>query len=91
MKKAVPVLLLALAGCGTISDLAGAPNAKLKGPSPHVFGGTRIDSCLAAQLACPKDDAFLCCLAWIDWPLSAALDVALLPVTVPWALIRGTP
>ena len=54
-------------------------------------GGARIDAYLSAQIACPKEDPLLCCLAWFDWPLSAALDIALLPITVPWALIRGTP
>ncbi len=90
MKKLLPLTFLAAAGCGSLADLPGCDLADLDGPSPHVFGGVRSDlSILGGRGSC-KSPAFVPC-ALIDLPLSAAMDVVLLPVTVPISIWRPRP
>ena len=66
MKAVAALALLALGGCGSIANLA---------EGPRIYGGLRKDvewfdsPCTAG-------------LGFLDFPLSAALDTALLPVTV---------
>lgn len=87
MKKLLPLALAAVAGCGSLADLPGCDLAGLPGPSPHVFGGVRGDwKILSGQGGC-KSRVFVPC-AFLDLPLSAAMDVVLLPLTVPPALWR---
>lgn len=86
MKKGIAILLLGLAGCGTINDFSG--NAPLDGPAPHVYGGLRNDLAYAKMTGC-KAVAGLIFVP--DIPFSALLDTALLPITGVIALIRGTP
>jgi uncharacterized protein YceK len=87
MKKALAaLLLLGLAGCGTMNDLWG--KAPLDGPAPHVYGGLRNDLYYANATGC-KAMAGLIFIP--DLPFSAILDTVLLPITGIWALIRGTP
>jgi uncharacterized protein YceK len=86
-KAVAALLLLALAGCGTARDLLG-PGA-LETPGPHVYGGVRTDLLLARTPICCSAKAPLLFLPGI--PFSAVLDTALLPVTIPIALFRGSP
>lgn len=88
MRKLLALGLLALAGCGTVADTAFS--ARSRSPGPHVFGGVRYDWKMANGGLCCVMSAFEPCFL-IDLPLSAALDVALLPVTVPISLWRPRP
>ena len=81
------LLLLALAGCGTLRDLTGP--SPLETPGPHVYGGVRTDLELAKTPFCCSGTMAFFFLP--DVPFSAILDTALLPITGIWALIRGTP
>jgi len=82
MKKAVPLFLLALAGCGTMNDVWG--HAPLDGPAPHVYGGLRNDLYYANAKGCEG----MAGLIFIpDLPFSAVLDTLLLPITGPWVVI----
>ena len=87
MKKApAALLLLGLAGCGTIEDLTG--QGPLEGPAPHVYGGVRVALAYNNMTGCARAPALI---HMPGLPFSAVLDTALLPITGIWALIRGTP
>lgn len=89
MKKLLPLALLAVAGCGTIVDLAGG--GPRDGANPHVFGGVRYDWDFATTGGpCCRTAALAPCFV-LDLPLSAAADVILLPITVPIALFAPQP
>lgn len=84
------VLLLfpALLGCGTLFDLFNAPEAQLRlgSDGPHLFGGTRFDWDMVSDSGVWfRDVAF--CFA-LDMPLSLALDMLLLPLTIFRELAR---
>jgi len=80
-------LAQSLAGCGTILDAAGASR---KGPSdppgPPLHGGVPPDVPIIGDPV----DGFGQRVPFfvLDVPLSAALDTAFLPFTVPWALAQ---
>ena len=84
MKSTAALVLLALTGCGTLDDLSGGrfPEACFgPSPAPHVFGGVRTDVFTAGQART---------LGWfhyLDVPFSFVLDVVLLPVSIPLALL----
>ena len=88
MKAVAALVLLALAGCGTLEDLGGGRFAKaLYGPTPapHVFGGVRVDVFTAGQSRA---------LGWfhfLDIPFSLPFDLVLLPVSIPIALFWKAP
>jgi uncharacterized protein YceK len=82
--KAAAALCLALAGCGTIQDLSHDRFAAANfGPSspPRVFGGLRMDAFMAGQ------GHSLGWFHYLDVPFSLPLDVVLLPVSIPVALL----
>lgn len=83
---AAALLLLGASGCATIEDLSG--RGPLEGPAPHVFGGVRTSLAYNAMSGCARFPALI---HMPTLPFSAALDTLLLPMTGPWALIRGTP
>ena len=87
MRKMLPVLLLAMAGCGTCYDAIGGDWALLGPPSPHVFGGVRGDWFMIN--GGDRHVGFIGVLCLFDLPLSAAADILLLPVSVPVALFSG--
>ena len=89
MRRFLPLTLLAVAGCGTISDTAswGRPR---RDPGPHVFGGVRSDWDRLNGGGCCRTAALGPCFLF-DLPLSAAADVVMLPFTVPAALFRPRP
>ena len=84
MRRIALALLLcaSLYGCGTVASTVGAGR-------PLVYGGVRSD-----WLALTYEDGpvgpgpspLFVVAALLDLPLSAALDTALLPVSVPWEL-----
>ena len=83
MKAAAALALVALAGCGTIEDLAGSRYSEAcfgPGPAPHVFGGVRVDVFTAGQAHTWG------AVHYVDVPFSFVLDLALLPVSIPPAL-----
>ena len=79
--KLLPLVLLALAGCGTFGDLDGE-NGR---PSPHIFGGVRLDVHYITGGDCHHPGVFYV----LDVPFSLALDFALLPVSIPVALFAS--
>jgi uncharacterized protein YceK len=84
VRKTLAILLLALAGCGTVYDAIGADWAYVGPPSPHVFGGVRGDWFMVN--GGDRHLGFLGLFCLFDLPLSAAADVVLLPITVPVSL-----
>ncbi|HEX7898310.1 MAG TPA: YceK/YidQ family lipoprotein [Planctomycetota bacterium] len=89
MKPLAAALLLGLAGCGTIVDIAGG--GPLEGPNPHVFGGVRYDWDFASTGGpCCRTAALAPCFLF-DIPISLAADVVMLPITVPVSLFRPKP
>jgi uncharacterized protein YceK len=91
MKTLLIPALVGLAGCGSLADLTGGcAVAELDGPEPHVMGGVRTDAAILRGRGGCKSPAFVPC-ALLDLPLSAAVDVVLLPVTVPVHLFRPRP
>jgi hypothetical protein len=89
-RPAAILLLLLAAGCGTLEDLSGDRSAlgRSDGPAPHVFGGVRLDLCKSAPDPVARP---YWCLRWLDLPLSLALDVVILPLSVPVSLFSGPP
>lgn len=81
--KLLPLVLLALAGCGTFGDLDGE-NGR---PSPHPFGGVRLDVHYIRGGDCHHPGVFYV----LDVPFSLALDLVLLPVSIPVALFSKAP
>jgi uncharacterized protein YceK len=79
MKHTIPSLaalaLLLLSGCGTIANLA---------EGPRVYGGVRTDVRMIGDPRLPDGthSSPIAVLAIVDLPLSAALDTALLPITL---------
>jgi uncharacterized protein YceK len=82
VKKAIPILLLGLAGCGTIVDLSDG--------RARIFGGVRTDWDYANGGLCCVVSGLAPCFV-LDLPLSAAADVALLPFTIPAELFAPRP
>jgi len=85
--RSTALALVLLSGRGTFEDLGGGRFAKaLYGPTspPHVFGGVRVDAFTAGQ---SHTLGWLHCL---DLPFSLPLDVVLLPVSIPVALLAGS-
>lgn len=89
MKKLLPLLLLAFAGCGTVMDAVGNRWCRDDGPAPHVFGGTRGDWRMLSGDAMHAPILFPLCA--IDLPLSVAGDIILLPVSGAVALFSSDP
>ena len=87
MRRLLPLLLLGLAGCGTLRDLTGSSPLETSGP--HVYGGVRADLELAKTPFCCSGTMAFFFLP--DVPFSAILDTLLLPVTGVVALFRGSP
>lgn len=78
--------LLVLTGCATIASLENKRE-------PKIFGGVRFhvkypEFSLPTCGPCPNPG---CMFSMIDFPLSLALDTALLPFTVVWELFRTSP
>lgn len=73
--------LLCLSGCGTIANLA---------EGPRVYGGVQADIRLIGdpRLQDGTPSTPLVVLGILDLPLSAALDTALLPITLIFELAR---
>ena len=88
MKKTVVALLLStslLGGCFTISNVTGKGN--LWGPA--AFGGTRENiNIFENYKGC---DGGIGVIAFFDLPFSLALDILLLPFTLPYEIIMGGP
>jgi uncharacterized protein YceK len=81
MKKALlALLLLSNAGCGTVLSLA-------RPDYPKLMGGVRLD---LQTLDNANHGVWLGWLSLIDLPLSLALDLALLPATIPWEALRDS-
>ncbi len=82
--------LLSLAGCGTVTSLARGPEAVPYEGWPF-YSGVR-SAFLEPGRVYGSDSWIAGIFAWlvigIDGLISAALDTAKLPVTVPWALLR---
>ncbi|HZE96115.1 MAG TPA: YceK/YidQ family lipoprotein [Planctomycetota bacterium] len=77
-------LLLLLAGCGTIADMAGDGHlVDPHVPAPHIYGGVRVDAIAVdpGSLIAPLNYVF-----YLDFPFSAVLDTVLLPFSIPWTL-----
>lgn len=55
---------------------------------PKIFGGVRFD---VEVVSADLDGLWIGWIGLIDMPLSLGLDVALLPVSVVWEIIRGGP
>ena len=89
-RAAVIGLSLLLAGCGTLQDLGGGVYAKalFDGPAPHPLGGVRLDVYMGTSDDCHLPLGFF---SLFDLPFSLAMDLALLPVSIPLALFSGGP
>jgi hypothetical protein len=80
-------LLLTGAGCSTIGDLTGEGESSLilGTPGPHIMGGFRTD---IVALGGGNDAVRMAAPLWIfDTPWSLALDIVVLPFTVPYVLL----
>ena len=78
-------LLLGSVGCSTMSDLSGTGNSEyfLGRVGPNIMGGFRMDI-----TAMRKGEAQMAAPFWIlDTPWSLALDIVVLPFTVPYVLL----
>jgi uncharacterized protein YceK len=84
--RLLPLLLVVGSGCGTISNLAGG-NLFEKGP--EAFGGIRQNAETMRQGG--GHEGLVAVFACMDMPFSLALDVVVLPVTLPIELLRETP
>jgi uncharacterized protein YceK len=83
MKKLLPLLLFAVAGCGTVTDLSDG--------RARAFGGVRTDWDYGVEgNLCCRMAALAPCFV-LDLPLSAAADIALLPFTIPAELFAPKP
>ena len=79
-------LALALAGCGTLYDAFA--EGEMLSDGPHPFGGLTVDLFVAQQfLGEGLGETTLGLLALLDAPFSLALDLLLLPYTIPRALL----
>lgn len=83
-------VLLGLSGCGTILALTDA------GPgNPLVYGGVRLEAGFLHEVFTTEGDPsaswgrMFTPLVILDLPFSLVLDTAVLPVTIPWALLSG--
>lgn len=68
------------AACGTVLSLA-------RPDFPKLMGGVRLD---VELLDNANHGVWLGWISLIDLPLSLALDLALLPATIPWELLRDS-
>ena len=82
--------LLTLSGCGTVANLVNPTEDRLRlgSAGPHVYGGLRMDVDI---LDSPGHLGPLLPFFVIDVPLSLVLDTALLPLTIPYSLLRPDP
>jgi len=81
---ALALLLLLSPGCVTV--MAAADDVSDQDRFPRAFGGLRGHAELMHLLK--EDYVALCFLTFPDLPMSLALDLALLPITGPAALVR---
>lgn len=88
MRKLLPLALMAVTGCGTMLDTVCRPLADSEAPSPRVFGGVQTDWELAGTSGCCHWNPLTFIIFGLDLPLSAAMDVVLLPITGTIALVR---
>jgi uncharacterized protein YceK len=82
MKLLSVLALLTLAGCGSIEDLARAEDGQ------RVFGGVRYACERSSRGFAPCHSEPAGIVYVFDFPFSAALDIELLPLTVPLAVLR---
>ena len=74
------VLIGGLSSCGTIESL-------VQPHEPKIFGGTRND---VSRLGDTNHGMWVGCFPLIDLPMSLGLDVALLPMTIIWEIVRAS-
>lgn len=82
--------LVALAGCGTVTSLARGPDAVPYEGWP-IYSGVRSAFLEPGAVYGPeywKLGIFAWIVIGIDGLISSALDTALLPATLPWAVLR---
>lgn len=84
--------VLALSGCGTLSDLFGDDRrrdkgehlSRVRGGRVRIYGGIRFDLEILGEAKAGWMLAFYA----IDLPISLTLDTLLLPFTIPYNLSR---
>ena len=90
MRAAAALLLSTLAGCSTIGDSFNGGNSEpyLGQSGPNVMGGVRMDVAHFGDSGCK---AIMMPFYLMDLPFSFALDLAFLPFTLPYNLLRPGP
>jgi uncharacterized protein YceK len=91
---AVAFFAIALSGCGTMCNFAGAviPGVNENGKLPAVYGGVQLDAAMVTGLRPAKTtewNVFVACCVLADFPLSLVGDTLTLPITIGIDRVRN--